>query len=162
MVKGYQVNGAASEADSTQSALSSAGGIFGTIILDIIALMFIWLAFMVAKNVSKTVQAAVSPFEDFGKKIGGLASSLPKYAPILPGGLSMSGATQLASGVESKISSANTDRANESAIGKMLGMDKKASGESQAKTAKAVQAISDKNSDGIAVKEAIKSLREDI
>lgn len=65
VVKGYQVDGAASEADSTQSALSSAGGIFGTIILDIIALMFIWLAFMAAKNVSKTVQAAIKPFEEF-------------------------------------------------------------------------------------------------
>lgn len=117
---------------------------------------------MAAKNVSKAVKAAVSPFEELGSKIGKFGMSLPKYAPILPGGISISGANQLVSGLESKVSATNTDRTNESALGKMLGMDKKASGESQTKTAKAVQAIADKNTDGIAVKDALKALREDL
>ena len=34
--------------------ISALGGILGTIIVDIIALIFIWVAFMAAKNVSKT------------------------------------------------------------------------------------------------------------
>ena len=80
-------NGEATSIKSTTSVLSSAGGIFGTIIVDIIALLFIWMAFMAAKWVSKVVDAAVKPFEDMGKKIGGLAASLPKYTPLpLPGG----------------------------------------------------------------------------
>lgn len=60
---------------------------FGTIIIDIISLIFIWAAFMAAKNVSKAVNAAVQPFEDMGKKIGALGMSLPKYMPLpVPGG----------------------------------------------------------------------------
>ncbi len=46
---------------------------------------------MAAKNVSKAVSMAVQPFEDMGKKIGGLASSIPKYTPIPGLGMSMSG-----------------------------------------------------------------------
>jgi hypothetical protein len=49
--------------------------------------MFIWLAFMAAKNVSKAVKAAVQPFEDIGNKIGGLAKKIPQYTPLpIPGG----------------------------------------------------------------------------
>lgn len=36
-----------------QGTLDAAGGMFGTIIIDVIALVFIWMAFMAAKNVSK-------------------------------------------------------------------------------------------------------------
>ena len=69
-----------------KTALNATGGIIGTIIIDIIALVFIWVAFMAAKNVSKAVKAAVEPFEQMGKNIGKLGMSLPKYAPLpLPG-----------------------------------------------------------------------------
>jgi hypothetical protein len=70
---------------------------FGTIIIDIIALIFIWAAFMAAKNVSKAVKAAVDPFEKMGQKIGQLGMSLPKYAPILPPSMggSFAGATRM-------------------------------------------------------------------
>lgn len=51
------------------SVLDSAGGIFGTLIIDIIALVFIWMAFMAAKNVSKAVSMAVEPFEKIGKQV---------------------------------------------------------------------------------------------
>lgn len=50
-------------ANSVTGVLNSAGGIFGTLIIDIIALVFIWMAFMAAKNVSKAVAMAVEPFE---------------------------------------------------------------------------------------------------
>lgn len=55
---------------------------FGTIIIDLIALVFIWVAFMAAKNVSKAVSAAVSPFEAIGSKIGKLATNMPQYMPL--------------------------------------------------------------------------------
>lgn len=74
-------------ANSAWNALDAGGGIFGTIILDIIALIFIWMAFMAGKWVSKAVEVAVQPFEDLGKKIGWMAASIPKYTPLpIPGG----------------------------------------------------------------------------
>lgn len=76
------VSDAASLASSSTSALSAAGGIFGTLITNIIALIFIWMAFMAAKWVSKAVEAAIKPFEDMGNKVGNMAMSAPKYVPI--------------------------------------------------------------------------------
>ena len=76
---------------SAQGTLDSAGGMFGTIIIDVIALVFIWMAFMAAKNVSKWVRAAVEPFESIGKQVWGLAKSLPKYTPIPGIGMSAAG-----------------------------------------------------------------------
>jgi hypothetical protein len=82
-----------SEADSANNAtgvLDAAGGMFGTIIIDMIALMFIWMAFMAAKNVSKAVEWAIKPFEDMWSKVATLAKSLPKYTPIpFSGGMSV-------------------------------------------------------------------------
>ena len=37
---------------------------------------------MAAKGVSKVAETAFAPFEDIGKKMSGLAMSLPKYTPI--------------------------------------------------------------------------------
>lgn len=73
------------------SALNMAGGIIGTIIVDIIALVFIWVAFMAAKGVSKVAAAAFAPFEEIGNKMGTLAASIPKYTPIPGTGVSVSG-----------------------------------------------------------------------
>lgn len=85
----------AEEANTVMNALDSTGGLFGTIIIDIIALIFIWVAFMAAKNVSKAVSAAVQPFEDLGKSIGKIGASLPKYMPLpIPGG-SIAGAQKI-------------------------------------------------------------------
>ena len=99
------------------------GGIFGTIIIDIIALVFIWVAFMAAKNVSKAVKAAVSPFEELGGKIGKLGMSLPKYAPILPGGLSISGANKIASDVSANVESSSAKKSIESPTANVFGVD---------------------------------------
>jgi hypothetical protein len=94
--------GSASNSDSAKDStipgtLDALGGMFGTLIIDIIALVFIWLAFMAAKNVSKAVSMAVQPFEEIGKKVGSLAASLPKYTPLpIPGG-SMAGASKAVS-----------------------------------------------------------------
>lgn len=112
---------------------------------------------------SKAAGKAIEPFEAMGKKIGSLGASLPKYAPIPGIGVSMSGANQLISGVESKISANSTDRANESNLGKILGMDKKASGESKVRTDNTVSAINDKNftKAGEELKKAVTSLQKD-
>lgn len=106
-----------------KSGLNAAGGIIGTIIIDIIALVFIWVAFMAAKNVSKAVKAAVSPFEELGGKIGKLGMSLPKYAPILPGGLSISGANKIASDVSANVESSSAKKSMDSPIAKVFGVD---------------------------------------
>lgn len=117
---------------------------------------------MAAKGVSKAVEAAVKPFEDMGNKVGSMAASLPKYAPLpLPGG-SIAGAGHLTSGMESKISTKAIDSANESALGKALGMDKKADGKAQTATANAVQAIVAKDGNGTAIKAALESLKENL
>lgn len=78
------------------NALDAAGGIFGTLILDIIAIVFIWMAFMAAKWMNKIIWAVLDPFENFGKEIWKLGTSLPKYAPLpIPGG-NIAGATKIA------------------------------------------------------------------
>lgn len=79
-----------------QSIFSTAGGMFGTIILDIIALVFVWASFMAAKNVSKAVKAAIDPFEQMGKKIGELGMSLPKYMPLPGIGMSANSMSRVA------------------------------------------------------------------
>ena len=84
---------AVNQSDGSWSAigpLDAAGGMFGTLIIDIIALVFIWMAFMAAKNVSKAVKGAVEPFEAIGKSVGDMAKSLPKYTPIPGTGISAS------------------------------------------------------------------------
>lgn len=107
-----------------KSGLNAAGGIIGTIIIDIIALVFIWVAFMAAKNVSKAVKAVVDPFESLGKKVWGLAMSLPKYAPILPGGMSIKWMDKVADNAQYAVQKKFDDDFKASAAGKMFGWDK--------------------------------------
>ena len=78
---------------------------------------------MAAKNVSKAVKAAVSPFEELGNKIGKFGMSLPKYAPILPGGISISGANKLADRAVSIPEEISSKKTKESRLGTMLGMN---------------------------------------
>ena len=77
----------ADDANNATWVLGWVGGIFWTLIVDILALIFIWVAFMAAKWVSKAVAAAIDPFEKMGQQIGKLGMSLPKYIPLpVPGG----------------------------------------------------------------------------
>jgi hypothetical protein len=127
----------AASASSAMSVLDSAGGIFGTLIIDIIALVFIWMAFMAAKNVSKAVSMAVEPFEKIGKQVWGLAQSIPKYTPIPGLGMSMSGLEKGIGKVEQwfKDNRANKDAA--SPLGKLMHLDAAARQE----TVKAIENI---------------------
>ena len=72
----------ADNASSASGILSATGNVFGTIIIDIIALSFIWIAFMAAKNVSKTVEIAISPFEKIGSSIAEMSKKLPGLVPL--------------------------------------------------------------------------------
>jgi hypothetical protein len=116
----------AKEADSASSAMSvldSAGGIFGTLIIDIIALVFIWMAFMAAKNVSKAVAMAVEPFEAIGKKVGTLAQSIPKYTPIPGLGMSMSGLEKGIGKVEQWYKDHRTNEDAKSPFGQLMWLE---------------------------------------
>ncbi|MBP9811813.1 hypothetical protein KBC86_00410 [Candidatus Gracilibacteria bacterium] len=108
-----------------QSALSAAGNVFGTLIIDMISLIFIWAAFMAAKNVSKVAKAAFAPFEAIGTKVGKMAMDIPKYTPI-PGtdGMSISGASKLADNASRAFETAHEDEFKYSKWGKMFGGDR--------------------------------------
>lgn len=109
-----------------KSALSATGNLFGTIIIDIIALVFIWLAFMAGKWVSKAAGKAIEPFEQMGKKIWDLGMSLPKYTPLpVPGGLSMAGMQKVAGMPEQFLSqrAINETKWIEDRMGKMFGVN---------------------------------------
>lgn len=97
---------------------------FGTLIIDIIALVFIWMAFMAAKNVSKAVAMAVEPFEKIGQQVGSLAKSIPKYTPIPGLGMSANSMARVPESMQSALSSADTKRFEKSGVGKLLNADK--------------------------------------
>lgn len=110
---------------NVMSALNQAWGIIGTIIIDIIALVFIWVAFMAAKGVSKVAAAAFAPFEDIGNKMGSLAASIPKYTPIpFTGGMSVSSGAKVFQNAENALTSNSEDKFKWSAAGKLFGWDK--------------------------------------
>jgi hypothetical protein len=121
-MKVYFMGSAVNQKDTmsnTQGTIDSLGGMFGTLIIDVIALVFIWLAFMAAKNISTAVKWALKPFEDMGNQVGNLAKSLPKYTPLpIPGG-SLSGLWKTAELTKSKFDTAMRAK-EEKNIGKMF------------------------------------------
>ncbi len=102
--------------------LNSAGGIFGTLIIDIIALVFIWIAFMAAKTVNKTVSMAFEPFERIGGQVANLAKSIPKYTPIPGLGMSMSGVDKAVQKQQMNLESKSQERDANSSIGRWAGL----------------------------------------
>lgn len=106
-----------------KSVLDMSWWIIGTIILDIIALVFIWVAFMAAAGLSKATAKAVEPFKQMGEKIGSLWAKLPQYAPIPGLGLSVKGMERAAGDVSHLIEKAANDKYEHSAVGKMLHAD---------------------------------------
>jgi len=120
----------ASDSDNTNTTgnikkwLNILGPLLGTIIIDIIALIFIWVAFMAAKSTSKAVAKAIDPFEKLGKSIWDIWASLPKYAPLpIPGG-SLAGATKGVSQLWNISEQLADKRYKESNLGKFVqGLD---------------------------------------
>jgi hypothetical protein len=123
-----------------QSALSNAWNVFWTLIVNMISLIFIWAAFMAAKNVSKVAKAAFAPFEAIGTKVGKMAMDIPKYTPI-PGtdGLSVYGATKLAGNAERALSTAHDKEFENTKWWKMFGGDKYMSDEQSKKLSSAIK-----------------------
>ena len=109
--------------NTSTSVLNSAGGVFGTLIIDIIALVFIWMAFMAAKNVSKAVSMAVEPFEKIGQQVGSLAKSIPKYTPIPGLGMSANSLSKVPDKIQAGFETRSNEKAAESALGKLIGLD---------------------------------------
>lgn len=81
--------------------------------------MFIWLAFMAAKNVSKIATTAFAPFEKFGKQMAGTI----KYTPIpFTGGMSASSVGKIGDQLAYLPQKRAEERLKESNIGKKLGL----------------------------------------
>lgn len=78
-----------------KKALNTGTGIIGTIIVNTLALVILWMAVMAALGASKITEAAVKPIADMGGSIGELMKNAPQYIPI-PGtsGQSMKSMTQ--------------------------------------------------------------------
>lgn len=108
-----------------KSALWATGNIFGTVVIDILALVFIWVAFMAGKWVSKAAGKAIEPFEAMGNKIWQLGMSLPKYTPIpwLPW-WSIAGMWKAVDLSQNALHEASNKRFEESAAGKFFGANK--------------------------------------
>lgn len=107
---------------TVKSALWATGNLFGTIIIDIIALVFIFIAFMAGKWVSKAAGKAMEPFENLGKKIWSMAADAPKYMPIPgTGGLSLKWAEKLTTNAETFMASKHDKDFKSSKWWKMFG-----------------------------------------
>ena len=79
------------------------------------ALCILWFAVMAALKGSEVTKEAAAPIESFGKDIGSVIKSLPKYAPVIPtshGMASMSSLPRISSQVKNAIDSTQTTRAN--------------------------------------------------
>ncbi|GAB0174994.1 MAG: hypothetical protein HHAS10_08730 [Candidatus Altimarinota bacterium] len=115
----------AAAATTVNSVLSATGSVFGTLIIDIIALIFLWSAFMAAKNVTKVAKAAFEPFEAMGKRVGKLAMDLPKYTPIPgTGGLSLKAADKVLDNAGIALQRKGDEDFKKSNYGKLFGGDK--------------------------------------
>ncbi len=86
-------------------------GIFGKLIIEILALVVLWMAVMAALRSNKITESAVEPIAAFGKSLGDLMKNIPKYAPIIPVGggkrMGVQGLANLGSGLNSSIQNAS-------------------------------------------------------
>ena len=106
------------------SALSATGNMFWTIIINLIALIFIWIAFMAGKWVSKAAGKAIEPFENMGNQIGKLGMSLPKYVPIpWTGGLSVKSMEKVPWLVQTAVENKDAKRFERSSLWQFLHAD---------------------------------------
>jgi malonyl CoA-acyl carrier protein transacylase len=85
-----------SETTKTVGGVFNKGrSIIGTIIVNTLALVILWMAVMAALSASKITGEAVKPIADMGHSVGELMKNAPQYVPI-PGtnGQSMKSMTQ--------------------------------------------------------------------
>lgn len=113
----------AKEVENQQWLLSAVGGTFGVIVLDFIAIAFIWIAFMAAKGVSKTAGAIMNPIENAGKQLANTMKTAPLYAKI-PGIGSIKGLETATATIQRNVSHAGMDSYHNSQLAKMVWDDK--------------------------------------
>lgn len=119
-IRAWDIDEYAGSTSDAMSIISAGGGIFGTIVVDLIAIMFIWMAFMAAKWINKVVNAAAKPFEELGNKVWSMAASAPKYMPLpIPGG-SIAWASKWIGQLESIKEQMASKRFDDSGFGKFV------------------------------------------
>ena len=96
---------------------------------------------MAAKNVSKAVSMAVKPFEDIGKQVGSLASSIPKYTPIPGLGMSANSMGKVVTNAENAMIGASDKKFKASAAGKLFGWERVVATVDEKKLAEAMNAV---------------------
>lgn len=95
--------------------LNVSGGIFGTILVNLIALVFIWMAFMAAKSINSIVNTVAQPFEAVGSQVTDMAKKSVEYIPV-PGVGSIGGMKYIGSHMQTTVENAQRNRAAESAL----------------------------------------------
>lgn len=58
------------------------GSAIGRVIIGILAVIVLWMSVMAALKSSDITKAAAEPVMNFGKEMGKLAASVPKYVPL--------------------------------------------------------------------------------
>lgn len=119
---------------------NGAGGIIGKVILDVIALALLWMTLMWALKISKIMGSAIDPIANAGKSLADLAKKWPQYIPI-PGIWSLKGAESLAANFKGSFDTNAINKAQESALGKVIHANKLASGETKTAMAKVISSI---------------------
>lgn len=111
-VKGVPVGmseAASSAGDAAQGGVQLGASAIGKIIVGILALVILWMSVIAALSSSEITKEVIAPVASFGKSMGQLAMSMPKYAPIPIGGgkkMSMEGLSAFGSGIKSGADSA--------------------------------------------------------
>ncbi|RAL55798.1 hypothetical protein BLD25_03965 [Candidatus Gracilibacteria bacterium GN02-872] len=93
------VEGAVSNDLSVTDFLKTIGdgalGVIGALILKIFGIVVLWGAVMAALKQSQITQEIIMPISRFGESVGELATKIPQFTPILPGGQTLDSLQQL-------------------------------------------------------------------
>lgn len=86
-VKGFPIGQSAKETaanakEGGKDFVKLASSSIGKVIVQILAVVVLWMAVMVALKSSEITAEAVKPIADFGSSMGKLAMDMPKYMPI--------------------------------------------------------------------------------
>ncbi len=100
--------------DGVSGALDIGKGIIGTIIMNILALVILWMAVMAALSADEITGAAVKPISDMGNSVWELMQKAPSYIPIpWTKGQSLKSVTQGTSQIAQWIAQTANTKANE-------------------------------------------------
>lgn len=95
---------------TVKSGLGLTGNFIGTIIVNVLALVILWMAVMAALKADDITGAAVKPISDMGDELGKLMKSAPQYMPLpLPGGMHGQSMASLSQGTKNIAQSVQTN-----------------------------------------------------